>query len=209
MKGLLNESYVRKYRYGGININITSFYTQEELQNIGLKTFGMNIFISRKTSIYGAENISLGSNIRIDDFCILSGHIQMGNNIHIAAYTALYGGKHGIFIDDFANLSSRVCVYSVSDDYSGESMTNPMIPEKYKKLISAPVHIEKHVIVGTTSVILPGTTLKEGSSFGGFSFINHDSEEWSLNVGIPFRKIRDRSKRLLELEMQFQLENKK
>ena len=76
----------------------------------------------------------MGDNVRIDDFCILSGYIELGNNIHIAAFTALYGGENGIFIDDFANLSSRVSVYSVSDDYSGETMTNPMIPDEYKNV---------------------------------------------------------------------------
>lgn len=138
--------------------------------------------------------------MRIDDFCILSGKIIIGDNVHIAAYTALYGGTEGIYIDDFANISSRVSIYSVSDDYSGESMTNPTISDSYKNVISLPVKIGRHVIIGSTSVILPGVVLKDGSSFGAFSFINHDSEEWSINAGIPFKKLRDRSKRILEIE---------
>ena len=116
---------------------------------------------------------------------------------------ALYGGSDGIFIEDFANLSSRICVYSVSDDYSGQTMTNPMVPDEYKAVKSAPVHIRRHVIVGSTSVILPGVDLKEGSAFGSFSFINRDPEPWSMNAGIPARKIKDRSRNLLELEKQF------
>lgn len=162
--------------------------------------------ISRKASIYGAEYISIGSNVRIDDFCILSGNITIGNNVHIAAYTALYGGNDGIVIEDYANLSSRVSVYSVNDDYSGETMTNPMIPEGYKNIESAAVHIGKHVIVGSTSIILPGIRLAEGSAFGSFSFINHDSEPWSVNAGIPFRKIKDRKRDVLKLEKQFEID---
>ncbi len=69
--------------------------------------------------------MAINDNVRIDDFCILSGHIEIGSYIHIAAYSALYGGQAGIFMDDFLNISSRVFVYSVSDDYSGETMTNP------------------------------------------------------------------------------------
>ena len=159
--------------------------------------------ISRKASIYGAQNISLGDHVRIDDFCILSGRIEIGSYVHVAAYTALYGGSDGIFIEDFANLSSRICVYSVSDDYSGQTMTNPMVPDEYKAVESAPVHIRRHVIVGSTSVILPGVDLKEGSAFGSFSFINRDPEPWSMNAGIPARKIKERSRNLLELEKQF------
>ena len=50
---------------------------------------------------------------------------------------------------------------------------------------------------------MPGVDLKEGSSFGSFSFINHDPEPWSMNVGIPARKTRERSKNLLKLEEAF------
>lgn len=179
---------------------MNSFYSQEELQNMGFRVFGNNVFVSRKASIYGAERISLGNNIRVDDFCILSGRIEIGNYVHIAAYSALYGGVKGIFIADFANLSSRVSVYSISDDYSGETMTNPMVPEIYKSVESSPVRIEKHVIIGSTSVVLPGTVLREGSAFGSFSLIIQDSEPWSVNAGIPVRKIKERKQNVLALE---------
>jgi len=179
---------------------VNSFYSVRELEELGLKSFGDHVLISKKASLYGASDIVIGNNVRIDDFCILSGRIEIGNYVHIAAYSALYGGQKGIFISDFANLSSRICVYSVSDDYSGETMTNPLVPDQYKNVDSRPVHIERHVIIGSTSVVLPGVTLKEGSAFGSFSLIEHDSESWSINVGIPFKKIKDRKKELLALE---------
>lgn len=185
---------------------MNSFYTSNELNKLGLATFGNNVLISRKASIYGAENISIGNNVRIDDFCILSGSITIGNYVHIAAYTALYGGDKGIFIHDFVNISSKNAIYSISDDYSGETMTNPMIPDKYKKVQSEEVVIERHVIIGSGCVVLPGVVLKEGSSFGALSLINRNSEEWSINAGIPFKKIKNRSKELLKLENKFRKE---
>lgn len=182
---------------------MNSFYSQEELKKIGLKSYGSNVKISRYACLYDVSNISVGNNVRIDDFCILSGCIQLGNNIHVAAYSALYGGEAGIYISDFANLSSRISVYAVSDDYSGKTMTNPTVPEQFKSVETAPVYIGKHAIIGATSVVLPGVTISEGSAFGSFSFINKDSEPWSINVGIPFRKIGNRNKKLLELEHQY------
>ena len=182
---------------------MTSFYSEEELRQLGLKSYGKNVKISRNACFYGVESISIGDYVRIDDFCILSGCVTLGNFIHIAAYTALYGGEAGIHIDDFANLSSRICVYAVSDDYSGNKMTSPIVPEKYKDVKSAPVYICKHTIIGTTSVVMPGVLIAEGSAFGSFSFINRDSEEWSINVGIPFKKIKNRSQTVKELEHQF------
>ncbi|MBQ4226617.1 MAG: acyltransferase [Clostridia bacterium] len=182
---------------------MNSFYSEEELRAIGFQSIGQSVLISRKASIYAPEKMSIGSHVRVDDFCILSGHIQLGSYIHIAAYTALYGGSEGIYICDFANLSSRVSVYSVSDDYSGDSMTSPMIPDAYKHVHSAPVFIGRHVIIGSTSVVLPGCRLNEGSAFGAFSLIKNDSEAWSINTGIPCRKVKDRSQALLDLEAQF------
>ena len=187
---------------------MTSFYSRDELSELGLKSIGSNVYISRKSSIYSAFNISIGDNVRIDDFCILSGHIELGSYIHIAAYTALYGGTEGIFVSDFANLSSRICIYSVNDDYSGKTMTNPMVPNEYKNIENKPVYIGKHAIIGSTSVVLPGVKIAEGSSFGSFSFINRDSEPWSINAGIPFKKLRSRSKKLLDLEQEL-LSNQK
>lgn len=141
--------------------------------------------------------------MRIDDFCILSGKIDIGNYIHIAAYSALYGGDEGIILDDFVNVSSRVCIYSISDDYSGNSMTNPMVPDKLKEVISKKVHLKKHVIVDSTSVILPGVILEEGSDFGSFSLINRNSAPWSINAGIPAKKIKNRNKNILNIEKEY------
>lgn len=183
-----------------------SFITRDELLQLGIKRLGNNVFISRKASLYGCSEMSFGSNVRIDDFCILSGHIELGSFIHIAAYSALYGGSEGIFLADYSNISSRVSIYSISDDYSGNSMSNPMIPNKYKKVESAPVYVGKHVIIGSTSVVLPGTNLAEGSAFGSFSFINTDSEPWTINAGIPFKKIKDRSKKMLDYERELNRE---
>lgn len=182
---------------------MNSFFTKEELGEIGFKAIGNNVLISRKASIYSVAQISIGSNVRIDDFCILSGKISIGNYIHIAAYSALYGGNYGIEIHDYSNISSKNSIYALSDDYSGASMTNPMIPDKYKKIYGERVVIKKHVIVGSGCVILPGVVLGEGSSFGAMTLINKSSEPWTINAGIPFKKIKDRSKEILKLEEQF------
>lgn len=182
---------------------MNSFYNIEELNDLGFKEIGSNVLISRKCSIYGAKNITIGSNVRIDDFCILSGKIEIGNNIHVAAYTALYGGSDGIMIEDFANLSSRICVYSVSDDYSGLTMTNPTIPEKYKNVQSEAVLIKKHVIIGSGCTILPGVIINEGVAIGSMSFINRSLDSWGIYAGIPCRFIKERSKELLKLEKEY------
>lgn len=188
---------------------MTSFYSQDEILQLGFSSVGEDVLISRKASIYGAEHISIGNHVRIDDFAILSGRIVIGNYIHIAAATLLFGGRIGIEIHDFANLSSRVAVYAISDDYSGVYMTNPMVPEEYKNTFEGKVTIGKHAIIATGSTILPDVTLGEGCAVGAMSLIKEDVEPWTMVAGIPAKYLKPRSKELLALETQFlQVESK-
>lgn len=179
---------------------MVSFYDREELEQIGFKHLGENVLVSRKASIYGAKNISIGNNVRIDDFCILSGNITIGDYVHISAAALLFGGTCGIVIKDFVAISSRTAVYAESDDYSGIAMTNPTVPDECRNVTGGEVIVEKHVIVGTGCTILPGVHLGEGVSVGSMSLINKSLEEWGMYVGIPCRRIKDRSKKLLEYE---------
>lgn len=175
------------------------FLNRDALEKIGFKSIGKNVLVSDKCSIYNPEKISIGDNVRIDDFCILSGDIQLGNYIHIAAYSALFGGG-GIVMEDFSGLSSRGTVYSVSDDYSGEFLTNPMIPEKYRKVQSEKVVFEKHSLVGAGSIVLPGVILKVGTSVGANSVVIKSTDEWSIYAGTPAKRLKARKMNLLELE---------
>ncbi len=178
----------------------TSFYTSDELKDIGFSSFGHDVLISRKASIYSQDRISLGNHVRVDDYCILSGSITTGNYIHISAYTGLYGGKEGIILQDYATISSRCAIYAVTDDYSGEFMTNPMIPVEYTNVTDKRVKIDKYAIIGTGSTVLPGVECGEGVAVGAMSLVNKSLEAWKMYAGIPCRYIKDRSKELLKYE---------
>lgn len=182
---------------------MTSFMSREELGKLGFKSLGENVLISRNATIYGAGNITIGNNVRIDDFCILSGKVEIGNYVHIAAYSAMYGSAAGIQIEDFANISSRVCVYAVSDDFSGRTMTNPMIPDQYKDVLQKATLIGRHAIIGTGCTVLPGSVLGEGAVMGAMTLVKGEVAPWSIVVGIPAKKIKDRQRDLLELEKAF------
>ena len=179
---------------------MNSFYSKQELQKIGFKCFGKNALVSRKSSIYNAKEIELGSNVRIDDFCILSGKIKIGSYVHISAFCGLYAGDVGIDINDFAGISPHSLVFAISDDFSGEAMIGPMIPLRYRKLISGKVILEKHTQIGAATVILPNLVLKEGSVIGSMSLLTKSTDEWSIYLGCPATKIKNRSKKVLELE---------
>jgi galactoside O-acetyltransferase len=179
-----------------------SFLKQEELEKLGFKHLGKNVLISDKCSIYNSKNISIGDHTRVDDFSILSagdGGIEIGRYVHIACFTSLIG-KSKITMKDFSGLSSRVSVYSSSDNYDGEWMTNPCLPETVTNTQHKDVVIGKHVVIGSNSVVLPGVTLFDGSSVGAMSLVNKSIEGPYVCVGIPAKKIKDRKSKIFELE---------
>ena len=179
-----------------------SFYKQEELDKMNFKHLGKNVLISDKCSIYNAGNISIDDNTRIDDFAILSageGGIEIGKYVHIACFATLIG-KGKIKMCDYSGLSSRVAVYSSSDNYDGEWMTNPCLPSNVTNTIHKDVFLGKHVVVGSGSVVLPGVTLGDGCSVGALSLVNKSVEEFKVIVGVPAKVIKDRKRNLLDLE---------
>lgn len=181
-----------------------SFYSDDELNLLGLKHYGKNVKISRKASIYSPQNIEIGDNVRIDDFCILSGFIKLMDYIHISAYSAMYG-RFGIVMDSYTGLSPRCIIFSASDDFSGEYMIGPMLPAEYINVKGGKVHIKENVQIGANTIVLPGITIHEGTVVGAMSLVNANLESWGIYAGIPVRRIKDRKKRVDDLKKQFLL----
>lgn len=177
---------------------MASFYTEYELKKLNLKSIGKNVLISKKCSIYSPEKVEIDNNSRIDDFCILSGKIKIGKNVHISAYNGFFAGDAGIEIQDYSGVSSKCLIYAISDDYSGNYLIGPCVPIESRNVISKKVTIEKYSIIGASCTILPGVTIKEGCAIGACSLILKDTSEWSIYFGIPAKKIKKRKKDLLK-----------
>ncbi|HMP98977.1 MAG TPA: acyltransferase [Cyclobacteriaceae bacterium] len=178
-----------------------AFLSEEALRQMGFKSLGTNVKISDKAAIYNAANISIGSNVRIDDFCILSAGeegIELGNYIHIACYVSLIG-KCKIVCEDFVGISSRTAVYSSSDDYSGAVLVGPTIPDEYKRVDHRPVIFEKYSLIGAGCVILPGVIIGEGTAVGALSLISKSLDQWGIYIGSPLKYIKRRKQDLVEL----------
>lgn len=177
---------------------MTSFYTEEELKDLGLKSFGSNVKISRFARFYGSENISIGDNVRIDDFCILSGHITIGSHIHISAYAALYGAM-GITLEDYSGISPRSTIYSAMDDFSGNYLIGPIHSNEKIHVQGGPVILHKYTQIGASCVVFPNVEIAEGAVVGAMSLVTKSLEPWTINLGTPTKVIKQRSKGLIDL----------
>lgn len=180
------------------------FLTRQQIEDMGFAETGDNVRLSDKASYYNCKNIVIGNNVRIDDYCVISagmGGIELGSNIHVAAFCLMVGeGK--ITLHDFSGLSSRVSIYSSSDDYSGASLTNPTVSSEFTDVKSADVSIGRHVIVGAGSVLLPGIILHQGVAIGALSLVSKSCKEFGIYSGVPVKRIKERKRDVLALEQE-------
>ncbi len=181
------------------------YFKSEELVEMGFKSVGKNVRIAKNCTLVGLDSISLGNNIQIDENVFIAAN---SGTLHVGDYVHIGGGCHlscagGVILSDFCGLSQGVRIYSATDDYSGFSLTNVTVPEKYKNVTIAPVFLGKHVLIGSGCVILPGVQIGIGSSVGALSLVHISLKEWGVYFGIPAKRIKARSRNLLELERKF------
>ena len=179
-------------------------YTAAELQALGVR-FGRNVAVHRTVEFFGADRITLGSNVRIDCFCVITADepVIIGSHVHLAAAVSIFGNA-GVEIGDFCGLSNRVSIFSASDDYADGFLTNPMIPDRFKRMRTGKVILQPHAIVGCGSVIMPGVTLERGVAVGALSFVNKSVPEFLIVSGQPVRRVGLRQRERLDaLEREF------
>jgi len=187
-----------------------SYYSREELRLLGLAQVGQHVQISKKASIYNPSRITIGSHVRIDDYCVLSageGGIAIGDYVHVAVFCSLIGGGR-IVLEDFAGLSGRVSIYSSNEDYSGAFLTNPTVPRQFTHVTQEGVIVGRHCIIGAGAVVLPGVVLEEGVAIGALSLVNRSCSAFGIYAGVPARFVRNRSRKLRELGEQLQRETR-
>ena len=187
-----------------INIKM-AFLRDDKIASLKFKSIGKNVLISEFASFYNSTNIEIGDNVRIDDFCILSAGedgIKIGNYVHISCYVSLIG-KGLIEVGDFSNISSRTAIYSSNDDYSGNFLAGPIIPDELTNVTHGKVSIGKHVIIGVNCVILPHVTIHEGVAVGAFSLVKKDVEPFTIVGGNPLNILKKRELNVIELEEEF------
>lgn len=177
-----------------------AFLSREQLESMAFKSLGQDVRISDRAAIHSPEQIEIGEHSRIDDFCVVSGRVTIGRNVHIAVFCNVAGGSEGVTLDDFSALAYGCHVFSQNDDYTGGTLTNPTIPAQYKNVTRRAVRIGRHCIVGTQSVILPGVILAEGCAVWAKSMVTRSTEEWWVYSGVPARRVLARKRDLLALE---------
>jgi acetyltransferase-like isoleucine patch superfamily enzyme len=180
-----------------------SYYRREELAEMGFRSLGQDVKISRTARLYSPASIAIGDHSMVDDFCVLMGQLDIGRNVHIAHGCRVMAGRDGIRMQDFCGLAFGVTIFAQSDDYSGATLTNPTVPKAMRDIRRGAVEIGRHVIVGAHAMVFPGVILGEGGAIGAGSVVKRSTEPWSIYAGSPARRVRERLRDLLALEREY------
>lgn len=178
----------------------SDYYSIKDLKNFGFKKIGRNLQIKKSVKFFFSKNITIGSNVRIEDFSIITGRgkIQIGDYVQISSHCCLLG-KYGIKIGNYVTLAPGVKIFSGTDDYHGNDIyTSFLKNKKFKEKIRGKVIIKDYVIIGSNSVVMPKLTIEEGVAIGALSFVNKSLQEWNIYFGLNIKKSRKRFKIFLK-----------
>jgi galactoside O-acetyltransferase len=180
------------------------------INKLGLAMFkytGKNITIYPLARILFPENLSLGDETVIADFCFIYAigkGIELGNFCHITEHGIIQAGGLVKF-GDFSSIGPRTTILASSDNYEGEGFHGLKIfGDKYRKVSNQDVIFGRHVQVGMGSIVMPGVILGDGCQIGAGSLVTKSMPAWTLCYGSPCKPIREYSKdKILRLEDEF------
>lgn len=166
---------------------------------LGFKSIGKDCKISVHAHFYNPENISIGDNVRIDDFCILSagsGGIEIGSNIHIACFVSMIGaGK--ITLHDNVQIAAGCRLISSTDDFSGFYLVGPCVDDNLRNVTSKPITLNKYVVLGAGTKVMPDVVIGVNSATGADTFVKKDIPRDEIWIGNPARYLKVRLPNIL------------
>jgi acetyltransferase-like isoleucine patch superfamily enzyme len=168
---------------------LTNENTCENLKG-KLKKCGKNVEIYPFSKIIRPEVIEIGNNSMIDDFSFINGgkRIKIGKYVHIASFVSIIGGGE-LKLGDYTVLACGSRILTGTDTYHGGKRMSTALPLEQRNVIRGKVEIKKDAFVGTNAVIHPNVKIGEGAVIGSCSLVTKDIEPWSINVGVPCKKI--------------------
>ncbi|MEW5868449.1 MAG: acyltransferase [Chloroflexota bacterium] len=134
--------------------------------------------------IYKISGVKIGSRTSVHRMCrfYFPAGIELGNHT-IINRDVLLDGRKGIKIGNNVSISEGVFVLTLEHD------PNSLLFETR----GGSVNIGDHVFIGARAMILPGTTLGDGSVIAAGSVVTHNIEAYTIVAGVPAKKIGERS----------------
>ena len=182
-------------KFNGINVG-KNFYI-EGIPKLKIKGKGKNIQIGDNISIFGnivlrnRENgkIILEDNLKFDDNVRIvsanNGTIKIGESSVVGPNTIINGGGN-VIIGKKVIFAKNISI-NANEHVHKKSMN--IIDQGF---IYSDVIIEDDVWLGANVCVNKGVLVRNGSIVGANAVVTKDTDPYSINVGIPSKKISER-----------------
>jgi len=155
-----------------LNLFLVSYIPSHTIRNFLYKNIfrvkmGKNVVIYYGAEIRAPWNLEIGEGSIIGDKSILD-------------------ARNGIKIGKNCNFSTEVWIWTEQHSVNDEGFSCE----------GAPVIIEDRCWLGPRTIVLPGKTMKEGSVLAAGAVLTKNTEPFSINGGIPAKKIGERNRNI-------------
>jgi len=173
------------------------FYT-EGVPSLKIRGKAENLIIGNNVRILGSidlrnrENgkIIIEDDVTIEHDCRVvaagEGLIKVGQGSVITAYAIINGGGD-------INIGRNVVIGPRCSINANEHVIKKDVPILPRQFVQGPVTIEDQSWLAANVVVTMGTTIREGSIIAANAVVTEDTEPFSINGGVPARKISDRA----------------
>lgn len=191
------------------------FFLRKIFYPLLFKKVGKGVVFGRHMTLRHPKKIVIGDNTFIDDNVVLDAKgeanegILIGANAYIGRNTALSCKEGSIFLDDYCNISANClflseteirlgkycflagqCYLVAGGNHSFEDTTVPiMFQASYSK---GGITIGEDVWLGAGVIVLDGAAIGKGTIVGAGSVVTQPLPEYSIAVGTPAKKTKDR-----------------
>ena len=148
-----------------------------------LKHCGKNVIIGKTVRIRHPEKVSIGDNVIIDDFCYITGEVEIGDYVHIGNGCTISASANKITFGPFCGVAAGTKIYGASSNYIKCALDLPTIPKDYVyDTIRGDVVCERFVLLGANCVVTPGVHIPEGCAFSAGLLVGKSMrlKPWSL-----------------------------
>jgi len=191
------NSYIIKFIFLIYGIKVGKNFYCEGIPKLKIRGYAKNIIIGDNVSFLGivdlrnrengkiviGDNVSIDNNVRI--VSAKEGVISIGKDSTIGCFTIINGGGN-VFIGEKCLLANNISINANDHKFN----KNAFIRDQ--GFIHKDIRIENDVWLGAHVCINKGVVLKEGTIIASNAVVTKDTEEYSINAGIPSKKINQR-----------------
>lgn len=138
---------------------------------------GSNFHCGRGTFLWAKDRLEIGDNFYLGKYSIIETNCVIGNGVIIANNVGIVGRYDHNYQQVGVPVRMAMQIHDADYDWKG---------------IGELTTIGNDVWIGYGAIVMSGVHIADGSIIAAGSVVTKDTEPYSINAGIPARKISDR-----------------